>query len=766
MHTYRGRQGADVAMLIRRCRLAFGGHDFICVGTSATMASGGTVADQRAEVARVASTLFGTGFTSDQVIGETLERATPELDFGTPAVAKDPAAILAEDPEPPTEYEVFRTHPLCGWIESTFGVRSEPLSGTLVRQPPRRLQGNILEGRVSASQELADLTGLDADLCGGILRRFLLAGSTLRKDKSARFPIFAFRLHQFFTRGDTVWATIEDEGTRYLEMSKKVSKPGEPEKPLYPLVFCRQCGAEYYRVRTRDGSDGTQLLAREDRREKDDDGSGDGFLYHSNAAPWPRTNGQELLDRLPHFMKETTNKGVERVKSTEKANVPKAIHVDAHGNVASDGSGLAAALVDGNFLFCLNPECNIAYVKSQRSERAKLATLGVDNRSTATTILAIRALIELQSDRDLPEQARKLLSFTDNRQDASLQAGHFNDFAQVALLRSALYKAASGAGRGGLTHSQLTRCVFEAMQLAFDEYADDITLLGPARADTNDALRKVIEYFLYRDLQRGWRVAAPNLEDCGLLQFEFDGLTGPDSVVANESLWQAGLTTQQGRGNVIFVDVPAQLTHCDAATRTEILQTLLDGMRKQLAVKVDALDPQKQYDLVLQTKPRLAEGSMWHLEDTRDLEKSQVAYPRSQKRGEHFGTFVSALGNYGRYLKRALNRAGVDPQHLSRVEIDSCIKYLFLALNCYGIVNQVRSGRNDDDPGYQINPAGMRWLAGDGTIRPIDRTRLLAAGEAPPEANTYFVRVLQALRRPEMCARSQRTHRSGLGSGA
>ena len=35
----------------------------------------------------------------------------------------------------------------------------------------------------------------------------------------------------------------------------------------------------------------------------------------------------------------------------------------------------------------------------------------------------------------------KLLSFTDNRQDASLQAGHFNDFVHVSLLRCALYAA-------------------------------------------------------------------------------------------------------------------------------------------------------------------------------------------------------------------------------------------------------------------------------------------------------------------------------------
>jgi ATP-dependent helicase YprA (DUF1998 family) len=41
LHTYRGRQGADVALLIRRCRQAFSSESAICIGTSATMASGG-----------------------------------------------------------------------------------------------------------------------------------------------------------------------------------------------------------------------------------------------------------------------------------------------------------------------------------------------------------------------------------------------------------------------------------------------------------------------------------------------------------------------------------------------------------------------------------------------------------------------------------------------------------------------------------------------------------------------------------------------------
>ena len=49
---------------------------------------------------------------------------------------------------------------------------------------------------------------------------------------------------------------------------------------------------------------------------------------------------------------------------------------------------------------------------------------------------------------DLDDKARKLLAFVDNRQDASLQAGHFNDFVQVTQLRGALYRALDKAPEG------------------------------------------------------------------------------------------------------------------------------------------------------------------------------------------------------------------------------------------------------------------------------------------------------------------------------
>ncbi len=110
-------------------------------------------------------------------------------------------------------------------------------------------------------------------------------------------------------------------------------------------------------------------------------------------------------------------------------------------NGEADSNGIQVAFVKAPFRFCLNPECKVSHNARQRSDVSKLATIGVDGRSTATTILALSTILKLRVDENLEPQARKLLSFTDNRQDASLQAGHFNDFVEVGLIRSALYRA-------------------------------------------------------------------------------------------------------------------------------------------------------------------------------------------------------------------------------------------------------------------------------------------------------------------------------------
>src|SRR5690606_5541829 len=76
LHTYRGRQGADVAMLVRRVRERLAAEDLVCIGTSATMVSDDEADDPNAKVAEVASRLFATEIHPFQVVTEDLDRAT------------------------------------------------------------------------------------------------------------------------------------------------------------------------------------------------------------------------------------------------------------------------------------------------------------------------------------------------------------------------------------------------------------------------------------------------------------------------------------------------------------------------------------------------------------------------------------------------------------------------------------------------------------------------------------------------------------------
>ena len=95
LHTYRGRQGADVALLVRRVRAALN-PDLQCVGTSATMATEGTPEGRNAVVAGVASKLFGTTVPTANVITETLQRVTQGEQAANAQALK--AALNAEIP--------------------------------------------------------------------------------------------------------------------------------------------------------------------------------------------------------------------------------------------------------------------------------------------------------------------------------------------------------------------------------------------------------------------------------------------------------------------------------------------------------------------------------------------------------------------------------------------------------------------------------------------------------------------------------------------
>lgn len=706
LHTYRGRQGADVALLARRVREACRAERLQCVGTSATLAGPGTPDEQQAEVARVATQLFGAEVKPESVIGETLRPATAEFSPEDPRDRQRLAERVSHSPpRSPASDEEFSRDPLASWIEQTFGMIRDS-AGQLMRAKPRELIGPN-----GAAAELAALTGASENQCIAAIKECLAAGAE-RRNPANGFPMFAFRLHQFFSGGANIAASLEEEEQRHITTSGQAFVPGDRTKALLPLAFCRECGQEYYVVRIARRDGGAEIL---ESRELSDRSAGpgerNGYLYFSAEAPWS-DDPDDVAARVPAEWLEPATGHVTRER---RRDLPQRVALGEDGSL---GAGEQTGhFVEAPFRFCLN--CGVGY-SGRQGDFGKLAILGAGGRSTSTTVLTLGALRELTGDDALAPEARKLLSFSDNRQDASLQAGHFNDFVEIGLLRSALHRAAAKAGEEGLAHDVLTQAVFATLALDPEYYAADPTLKGIARREAEEALRNVLGYRLYRDLQRGWRLTSPNLEQVGLLEIRYVDL---DEVARDEELWE-------GAHDVLRQAAPE--------TRERISRVLLDWMRRELAIKVDYLDVEQQERLKQQSSQRLA--GPWALDPEERLEHAAVVFPRPRRpHDSRQYTFLSPRGLVGQFLRRSTTF----PDHHGRLTLDDTarvIRELLDALKRYGLVEVVRDPEGEDQVrGYQVTAAGIRWIAGDGTGRGTDPLRTTRRDEATLPPNEFFV---------------------------
>ena len=264
LHTYRGRQGADVALLVRRVRERLAPDDLLCIGTSATMKSEGTVQDRNRVVADVASKLFSVEVPPSNVIGETLERVT---DRARDHVSVRPTLGAAFDQPIPANITdaALHHHPLAIWVETRLGVTFSEPDQRWIRSPPLTLS--------EATAELARDAGRPPAACEQALRQLLLiSGKPERErtgDPEAGGPdpsgrsFFPFRLHQFISGAGYAYATLEPPGRRSVTVEGQQFLPGTTDdRRLYPTHSCRECGQEYHPVRIASGEGRRIALAR------------------------------------------------------------------------------------------------------------------------------------------------------------------------------------------------------------------------------------------------------------------------------------------------------------------------------------------------------------------------------------------------------------------------------------------------------------------------------------------------------------------------
>lgn len=693
LHTYRGRQGADVALLVRRLRNACQSESLQCVGTSATMASGGSIADQRKVVADVASTLFGDVVTPERVIGETLSNATTGDPGDVEAIQREIAG------HPPAEYEAFRRSALASWAEATFGLTTDAETGQLVRQKPRTVK--------SAACELAALAGVSEDAATSAIRRTLLAGANVKHPRTHR-SVFAFRLHQFISKGDNVYVSLEPQESRYITTSYQVKVPGRPNDVLFPLSFCRECGQEYIAVARKESPDGDVLFRA--RRDLDSSGGDEanGYLYVSSDHPWPQD--PETENRFPESWLENG-----QVKRSLWPYRPRRVRVNTAGEQVQNG-GIQAAFVPAPFRFCLR--CGVAYERASAKDFSRLATLNQEGRSSAMTVIGasiVRSLKAIPED-DLPSHARKLLTFVDNRQDASLQAGHFNDFVQVTQLRGALYKAVADEP-DGLTHEEVAHRVVASLGLDFSDFAKKADAMFGQKRQAESAFRAVVEYRLYTDLQRGWRVTMPNLEQCGLLRIDYESF---DEIAESDELW-AG--------------TPPAIRDAPVAVRKDVCKAILDQLRRELAIDVDCLFETGFERVQRQAAQHLA--GIWAISDAdRELADSKIGITDSKPahvRG--YSPKLTPQAAVGKYLRDQLRNPGGG--RLSNDDTTVVIVSILKALDTAGLLTNALP-QHGDGLGYRLRASALIWRAGTGEAGIVDPTRKKIDSDQGSRVNPFF----------------------------
>ncbi|SEC26677.1 DEAD/DEAH box helicase [Rhodobacter sp. 24-YEA-8] len=688
LHTYRGRQGADVAILVRRLRNRCAPLKApICIGTSATMASEGSGESRAQAVAAVATRLFGATIGPDAVIDETLQRATDDgltLDMVRPRLA---SVLTAPLPDVLTDNDL-RSNPLAVWAELEIGLED---GQELTRKKPTPFG--------AAVAKLSEASGVSPEVCRDAFSTFLTRVSLPEADRggAASGAFLAFKLHRFISGAGEIHTTLT-EAHRTVMFEGQLEDPDAPGNRLYPTRFCRDCGHEVHVVTKSEDAEGLRFLARniDDTPIETDDGDIAGYL-----TPVSSSDGDYVftgdIETYPEDWREEKN-GIERLKGPYKKRMPERVSLSPDGRYSADGESYW--FIPGKFGFC--PACQ-SLPQPRMRERGKLPGLSGEGRSSATTILVSTALQWMNRDGSgVPVEKRKLLGFTDNRQDAALQAGHFNDFLFVGLLRGAILRAAIDAGNDGLAEDDFGLKVVKALGfIAANKEARVHWMLEPeaggvVREDAQRALAKVLSHRVWTDLRRGWRYTNPSLAELGLVTAEFVGL---DDILDDTAALSAILPT---------------LADLERDQRREFFYDLLRFFLEGLAIHTEALDRTELDGVSLKSRNLLR--SPWAMDPKEPLRGRTTLLlqaPGKDKVGLREEQTILRAGATSR-LGRQINRISKIGVKLKRDEYLPAMTGVMELLAREGLVVPVEV--EADLHGWRLSPSAVRIKAGPAAL--------------------------------------------------
>ena len=711
LHTYRGRQGSDVSLLIRRIKAQAKGK-ILCFGTSATMVSDENLSysESLQKVADVASCIFGSSFTKEQVIDETLTTSLSAEDISKEKLTK----CLKEWYEIMGTDETFAKFPLAIWLEQNIALNFK--DGKYFRGKPLTIYG-----MAEALSKAAD--GCDVEFCKGRIVELLEWQNIVNKERGEdQKPYLPYKIHQFISQTGNIYGTLGTPEERYLSTKDTLYcdelTEGDDLVYYYPIVFSRLSGHEFYCVSLDEIH--KQILPRQfDGFTSDEDDStikGYIFIAHDGQNPENFELGA-ADDEVP--LEWLNSSKTDFKKDVKEKYLPQRIYFLKTGYYTFDAISKPDTALQGWFVPCpmrYDPTSGVIYHTSKK-EWAKLAKIGGEGRSTATTILSYET-VNIMKEQGEPDADSKLLTFVDARQDAALQAGHFNDFVRVGKVRSAIYKALENLEFGKPISAVEISCqVLDNLGLDIDDYSKNKGLRGKLAKDVQSVMKRYLLSLIYTDLGDNWAVIMPNLEQCALVDVRYKYLE--DEVFGMDS---------EGEKCDRLYDLPAFEGMSDT-DKYEFIVQILDFFRHNLCMQEEDHVGSKPEELAKEIRDHLCEP--WTLNDGEEIQHANGLYIARENARDRNTQGVS--GGYQSKLAKFVK------DFHSRREIEkindeqSYVEYMtevFNALNGYLI--------RDPKGRWRLDFSKIEWYKGDWETVRMDKTLMRSTKDVKLKPNAYF----------------------------
>lgn len=550
VHTYTGRQGADVACLIRRLKEHTGTSGRLrCIGTSATVDSDAGEAEGRVAIADFAAELFGEPFDADAVITERYADPVthePEHLPVTPGIDSELLAQLNSG-EPAALRQAA----------AALTGRAAPTQDDLRRQATIAFLERFCAGGIRSWQEIqaayeADhRSGAEPEAVQRELEAALVVGNATRVEVDGdEVPLLIPKVHSFISQGRPITRCLRGH---FSDRGEVGCSECEPEQPAFPVVFCNSCGATALSAaRSESGEEvrfvPTDFAGDEVRGEV-------GYLF---TAHWDRA-------AVPPDERRVRKDGTAR-KGWSGA-VPENLHLSPDGTYA-DKAGIDVAWVVAPLFLC--PSCGVQYTR-RSAEYHKFFQAGLVGRATASDVL-IGEILQRVPEKP-GRQKRSLIAFADNRQDTAFQAAHINDFQRRVHFRRAMWRTLYNLGAVDTPAAsrpivELGPRILETMERAgtLPRFSGPDVEVGKARHAARNRYARYLGFTVVADLvgRTRWQNNR-TLHDVGLLDIEYSGL---GEIAADDSVW-AGQPAMAGASE---------------DDRHDILRAILDIMRIGLAV--------------------------------------------------------------------------------------------------------------------------------------------------------------------------------------